>query len=194
MDAIEALHARRSIGRLLPPALTEEQLDVLFMAAAAAPDHGTLRPWHFVVLDGPEKERFGDVLVEALEKRCSQTGVQPTQGQLDKERTKLQRAPTVIAAAAVNRDSASVPFGEQLASAAAAAQNMLLAATAMGLGSMWRTGPAAYDPFVVGSLGLPPESSLVGWLYFGHMPPESRVRSREVTTENLVSRWGARRP
>ena len=193
MDAIEALHARRSIGRLSPPALTTEQLNVLFEAAAAAPDHGELRPWQFVVLEGGDKERFGEVLAEALEKRSGQTGVQPTQGQLDKERTKLQRAPTVIAAAAVNRNSDSIPFGEQLASAAAAVQNMLLAATAMGLGSMWRTGPATYDPFVASSLGLPPEASLVGWLYFGHMPATSRIKPRVTGTDELVSRWTAPR-
>lgn len=193
MDAIEALHARRSVGTLSPPALTTDQLQVLFEAAAVAPDHGALRPWRFVVLDGTDKDRFGEVLVEALEKRSSQTGVQPTQGQLDKERSKLQRAPTVVAVAVVNRNSGTIPFGEQLASAAAAAQNMLVAATAMGLGSMWRTGPATYDPFVASSLGLPPEASLIGWLYFGHVPAANRIKPRDGGTDDLVSRWVAPR-
>ena len=43
---------------------------------------------------------------------------------------------------------------EQIVAAGAAAQNMLLAAHAMGLGAFWRTGPSAYDAGVKVGLGL----------------------------------------
>ena len=51
MDALTAITARRSIGRLGPPAPAGDDLQRIVDAALAAPDHEELRPWRFVVLD-----------------------------------------------------------------------------------------------------------------------------------------------
>jgi nitroreductase len=44
---------------------------------------------------------------------------------------------------------------------------MLLAATALGYGSMWRTGPPAYDHRVMRALGLTDDDAIVGFVYLG---------------------------
>ncbi|MGH9266853.1 MAG: nitroreductase family protein, partial [Acidimicrobiales bacterium] len=59
MDALDAIFARRSIGRLGPPAPSEDELRTILAAATAAPDHESLRPWRFVVLEGAAKDAFG---------------------------------------------------------------------------------------------------------------------------------------
>ncbi len=56
MDAISALHGRISIATLGQPGPTSEQLDTMLRAAVRAPDHGVLRPWRFIVLQGSERE------------------------------------------------------------------------------------------------------------------------------------------
>ena len=61
MQALDALLNRVSVPRLLEPAPTQEQRDVLFAAAMRAPDHGQLRPWRFLTVEGAAVER----LVEA---------------------------------------------------------------------------------------------------------------------------------
>ncbi len=167
MDAIEVLFARRSTGRLVAPAPTPADLQTILRAAAAAPDHERLRPFRFTVLSGAALDTFGDVLADAYDARCAAAGTEPVAAKRDKERTKLGRAPLVLAVSAVRRPSAVVPWEEQLAAAAAAAQNACLAATALGYGSMWRTGDPSYDTTVKAALGLDEQDAIVGWLYVG---------------------------
>jgi nitroreductase len=131
-------------------------------AAERAPDHKRLKPWRFIVLERDKKDALAEVMVECLLQR------EPDASELDiaKERGKLGRAPMVIAAATA-RVETSLPFEELLAATAAAIQNLLLAATDLGLGSMWRTGDAAYDPAVKTALGLNEEDFISGFVYVG---------------------------
>jgi nitroreductase len=77
MDALDAIWNRRSIGRLQEPAPTDDDLRTILKAAAAAPDHGELRPFRFTVLDGDAQDRFGVVLEQAYLARCEETGREP---------------------------------------------------------------------------------------------------------------------
>jgi nitroreductase len=167
MDTLEAIHARRSVGRLAEPAPSDDELRQILEAGTAAPDHGELKPWKFVVLRGEEKDGFGQVLEDAYVARCRAIGAQPTDGQLRKERTKLGRAPLVVIACAVNQHSEEIPWIEQILAVGAAVENMLLAATALGYGSRWRTGPPAYDHRVMHALGLGEHDAIVGFVYLG---------------------------
>ncbi|HET7487465.1 MAG TPA: nitroreductase family protein [Acidimicrobiales bacterium] len=187
MDALEAILARRSTGRLAPPAPAPADLDRILEAAAAAPDHGELRPFRFVVLAGAAKDAFGEILADAYLSRCRAAGVEPTRGQLDKERTKLGRAPLVVVVAAVRQEGTAIPWDEQVAAASAAAQNALLAATALGYGSMWRTGDVAYDEAVKAALGLSAGDALVGFLYLG--TAAEAPAARRPSLDGLVRWW-----
>jgi nitroreductase len=60
-----------------------------------------------------------------------------------------------------------IPAAEQVGAATAAAQNVLLAAHALGYGAMWKTGAAAYDANVKKLLGLAPEDHIVAFIYLG---------------------------
>lgn len=189
MDALDAIFARRSTGRLTGPAPTVDDLDLILRAAAGAPDHGELRPFRFVVLAGEGKDAFGQVLADAYLARCEAVGAPPTPGQLARERTKLGRAPLVLVVGALHRDDEVIPWAEQVAAVAAAAQNVLLAATALGYGSMWRTGDAAYDPRVKAALGFGAHDAIIGFLYLGK-PHEGDDRPpRTPDPDGLVEWW-----
>ncbi|MGH9281854.1 MAG: nitroreductase family protein [Acidimicrobiales bacterium] len=189
MDTLDAIFARRSVGRLTEPGPRGDDLIAILEAAAAAPDHGELRPFRFVVLDGQAKDAFGQVLAGAYLARCETAGATPTQGQLDKERTKLGRAPVVVVVAAARQDSDTIPWHEQRDAAVAAAQNGLLAATALGYGSMWRTGDPARDPRVKAALGLGEDDDVVGFLYLGTPAEGSAKLPRRPDLDGLVARW-----
>ena len=191
MDALSAILARRSIPRLVEPGPSGDDLERILEAAAAAPDHGELRPWKLIVLEGRAKESFGHVLADAYLARCEALGAAPTEGQLTKERTKLGRAPVALVVAAVHRHSDKIPWEEQFASAAAAAQNALVAATALGYGSMWRTGDAAFDLHVKEALGLGPHDAIVGFLYLGTPADGVGKAPHRPDLDGLVTRWEA---
>ena len=188
-DALEVIQARRSIGRLSEPAPSESELTQIFEAAVAAPDHGELRPWRFIILRGDAKDAFGEVLVDAYLARVQAVGGSPTDGQLKKERTKLGRAPLVVVVCAVNQRSEEIPWIEQVLATGAAVQNMQLAATALGYAAMWRTGPAAYDHRILHALGLDDRDAVVGFVYLG-TPVEGReLPPHEPSLDGLVSEW-----
>ncbi|HVM41182.1 MAG TPA: nitroreductase [Acidimicrobiia bacterium] len=189
MNVLDAIRARRSIGRLVEPAPSPDELRLMLEAAACAPDHGELRPWKFVVLGGQAKDDFGQVLLDAYLARCEEAGVEPTEGQRTKERTKLGRAPMVIVAAAVRRESDKIPWEEQQASAAAAVQNLCLAAVELGYATMWRTGDPAYDARVKVALGLREADAVMGFVYVGTPSEGGEKPPKEPSLDGVVEHW-----
>lgn len=163
MDALEALLTRRSAPALTDPAPGDETLAIMLRAGMRAADHGRLQPWRFIVLRGAARERLGEVMAEAL--RRHEPDAPP--GLLQREREKPLRAPLILVVAAEIVDSPKIPAIEQVLAAGGAAQNLLLAAYALGFGAIWRTGAPAYDAHVKTSLGLKPTDAIVGFLYIG---------------------------
>ena len=155
MEAIENITKRYSALKLTDPAPDQTALDRMMEAANRAPDHGRLRPWRFIVLQGEARERFGDILVETLKKR--DPGVMETM--IDRERAKPLRAPMILVAVAKTQESKKIPEIEQIVAVGAATQNVMLTAHALGYGAMWRTGDSAYDDNVKKALGLDAASS-----------------------------------
>jgi len=184
MDAIDLLMTRCSNGKLGEPAPDEETLQLAIQAAVRAPDHGALRPWRFQLIRGAAREQLGKVMREALRRRTPDLAP----ALLDKEQSKPMRAPLLIVVSARVREHVKVPGVEQMLSAAAAAQNILLALHARGYTGMWRTGPAAYDSYVREALGMPEGDVIVGFLYTGTAttapPPIKRP-----TPDDYLEEW-----
>lgn len=163
MEAIEALTTRASPARLVAPAPDAAALEQMLRAAVRAPDHARLRPWRFIIVGDAAREALGEVLAAALRRRDPAAA----EAVVAKERAKPMRAPLVIVVAATLREHRGVPAIEQVISAGAAAQNILVAAHALGFGGFWRTGASAYDEDVKRALGLRAEDAIVGFLYLG---------------------------
>ncbi|MGH8298274.1 MAG: nitroreductase family protein [Steroidobacteraceae bacterium] len=185
MQAIDALLKRRSAKSLTDPAPDDGALELLLESAARAPDHGRLRPWRFIVIRGAARERLGELMADQL--RRVQPATSPES--LQRERQKALRAPLIIVVAAVYNASAKIPAIEQILSAGAAAQNMMLAATALGFGSMWKTGGAAYDDTVKAALGLEAKDAIVGFVYLGTAPADALPSPARAQWQDKVSYW-----
>ena len=162
MDLLTGIETRASALKLSAPGPTREQLERILRAGLRAPDHGRLRPWRFVVLEGDARRKLGDVMAELLRAKMPQA----TPEQLDAQRNKVMRAPTIVVAAA-RITKGKIPDVEQVAAVSAGVQNMFLAAHGLGIGAMWKTGAAAYDAKAKIALGLQPEDHIVAFLYLG---------------------------
>ena len=184
LDAIEALTTRASPSGLVAPAPDAETLERMLRAAVRAPDHGRLRPWRFILVDGEARDALGQVLADALRHREPNVA----EAALTKERAKPLRAPLIVVVAAKVREHRGVPAVEQIIAAGAAAQNLLVAAHALGFGAFWRTGAAAYDEHVKRALGLRAEDSIVGFVYLG-TPSTSPAPLPAPDVASPVTRW-----
>lgn len=192
MDVLEAIRTRRSYGRLTEPAPTDEHLQQILLAGAAAPDHGELRPFRFTLVRDEGLVAFGEVLEEAYFRRCTDCGAAPVPAKAQKERTKLHRAPLVIVVAAVRQPTEKIPWSDQRDAAAAAAQNMLLAAHALGYGAIWRTGKdVTEDEYIKKALGYGVDDALVGFIYVGSPYVGKMLPAKQISLDGLVAEYGA---
>lgn len=172
MDALQALHQRVSVPRLSEPAPKGDILANIQRAAFRAADHARMRPWRFLIIEGEGRQALGELFVRSEEQQGTELS--------DKARQRIAerplRAPMVMVVIASPKENPKVPEIEQWLSAGAAAQNMITAAYAQGVGAVWRTGDYAYDPNVMAGLGLSAAERIIGFLYLGTVqisPPEA---------------------
>jgi len=184
MDAMELLVGRESATRLASPGPDHDAMEKMFESALRAPDHGRLRPWRFVVVPEDRRERFGELMADCLRRQQPDASAE----MLQRERDKAMRAPVIVVAAATIHRGHKIPEVEQLVSAAAAAENIMLAARAQGYGAMWKTGAPAYDAQVKQALGLDADNEIVGFLYLGTQVGGGSPAARPVV-KDLVSVW-----
>lgn len=183
MDAITALTTRKSVSLLEMPAPNEDELNLILKAALRAPDHAKLRPWKFVVVTGKGLDRLGLVFADAALQRDPDISEQD----LEKAKTRPHRAPLVIAVMAKIVEHPKVPQIEQILSAGAATQNIMLAAHALGYAGIWRSGAACFDPNVRTALGGGADDQIVGFLYLGTARATAPVKALEI--EEYTEFW-----
>lgn len=115
MNAIEAILTRRSVREYTDRPVPNETVKRLLAAAMQAPFAGGEPPWHFVVIDDPQ-------VLARIPAVSPYAQVRPP-------------APAAILVCADLRLPEDPDF--RIQSCAAATQNVLLAAHALGLGSVW---------------------------------------------------------
>ena len=164
MDLFEAIYGRRSQAKVKPDPVPREVVEKLLQAAVQAPNHYKVRPWRFVVLMGEGLNKLGDVMATSQQARHPEFPLEA----FDKCRTLPQRTPVIIAVGVDKPSEVKVLELENVAAAAAAIQNLLLAAHAMGLGAKWRTGEWARDEKVKEFLGFQTDQQIIGFIYIGY--------------------------
>ncbi|MEN6449347.1 MAG: nitroreductase family protein [Thermoguttaceae bacterium] len=115
MDALEAIHSRRSVRRYEDRPVPEELIQKLLAAAAAAPSARNQQPWQFVVID--DRKALAEI---AAANPNAQMARHAPLGILICGDLELETSP-----------------GYWVVDCAAATENMLLAAHALGLGAVW---------------------------------------------------------
>lgn len=182
MELQTALHTRISTSKVKADALPQELILKLLEAGNQAPNHHRVRPWRFFVLTGAARERLGDVM--AASQRDRRPDLPPEA--LDKTRALPGRAPVVIAVGVDKPTEERIIEIENVCAAAAACQNILLAAHDLGLGAIWRTGEWARDPQVKAFFGLDAEQVLIAFLYVGYAAGEVKFTERPPVEDRVV--------
>lgn len=179
------IHTRQHVGpkRLGAPAPDEAQLRELFAAAAAAPDHGQLRPWRFLVLGAHARDRLAQCFADALRER--DPAALPEQ--VEDARRKALRGPLLLLAIAdLRADDPDVPHAERLLSLGCAIQNLLLAARARGFASGLTSGRALRSALLRDAFGVQQGEEAVCFISLGtplrSKPPRQRPAVDEFVT------------
>jgi nitroreductase len=138
-EALVSSRSNVSPKRLLEPGPTPEQLRELLMLAAAAPDHGMLTPWRFIIVPAEKRRLLAEVFGLALLDRDADASLE----QIEQAREKAYRAPLLmVAVACLGPREPDIPALERMVSMGAAIQNLLLGAHALGFGAGLTSGQA----------------------------------------------------
>lgn len=176
MSLLDIITTRRSVSvkDMCEPGPNSEQLQTLLRAAHRVPDHGKIGPWRFVIFQGDARGSFSRKLAEIYQEENPDA----TEKALQFQAEVLTRAPLVIAVISTAGPHVKVPEWEQVLSAGAACQNILLAAHTMGFGAQWLTEWYGYNAKVHQLLGMEEHHRVAGFIYIGSYKekPEERVR------------------
>ena len=166
MDVETAITTRRTHKQYGREPLDRATLEELLDLARFAPNHHLTEPWRFRVLG-----------LETLARLKEAAGA--------KEAAKLERAPTLIVASAALTGDA-LQDEEDLHATACAVYAVLLAATAFGLASYWRTPTVLRDADARRLLALPDEERVVALLHLGPRVSDPPPKDREPIATRLT--------
>jgi nitroreductase len=150
MDTLTCIRKKREVRDYLDKPVPQEALQQILEAGRFAPSSKNSQPWHFIVIR--DKERLRKI-----------SDLTPTGKH-------IAQAPLAIA---IVMDGAKLPEID----GARAAQNMVLAAWSLGIGSCWVTN--FYDDGVKDLLGVPQRMKLVTVIPFGY-PTEAKTSRKKI--------------
>ncbi len=148
---------------LVAPGPSLGQLQQLLTEALHVPDHGRLRPWRFILIEGAARDRIG----QTLYRRVLEAQPEASATRLEKERTRFSFAPCIVAVVLNPVKGHKVPEIEQVLSGGALCMNLLHAAHQAGFGAQWLTGFAAYDTEVLEAVGVAVHEQVLGYIHIG---------------------------
>ncbi|MEM8798465.1 MAG: nitroreductase [Pseudomonadota bacterium] len=185
-SSIDLLLTRRSVKArdMVGPGPNDVELEQILTAGMRTPDHGKLTPWRFLVVKGGARHAAGRLIADTYEAETPNPAAATVKGLA----TFADQAPVMVVVLATPTVPHKIPLWEQLLSAGAACQNMLVAASSLGLAGQWLTGWPAYSRGVRdhwlravpgGELFLESDDAAVaGYLFFGHPPAQLKERPR----------------
>ena len=184
---LTAIRNRRSVGKMTNEVPDRALIERVLEAGTWAPNHHMTEPWRFFVLQGDARNRLGAVMGAVA--ASHESSEESRQAVAERAALKPLRAPWVIAVAVEPSMDPSIPEIEELAAGSAAMQNMLLAADAVGLAAIWRSGWVTFEPEITEFFGLSARARMLGFIYVGFPAMEPPARSRRPLDE-VTTWWG----
>ena len=164
MDILEIIGRRRSIRKFKPDPISENELTTILKAGHTAPSACNMQNWRFIVInDNDLKQKLSDIGAASF----------------------IKHAPVGILVLYDNRTQ-NVEYSDHIQSGAAAIQNMLLAASALGIGACW----VCHLPpkkLLKKLMSIPWHMTPIAYITLGYpvTPPLDRPRKEKI--ENLIS-------
>jgi nitroreductase len=162
-----------------------EQLELMLSNAIWAPSHGMTQPWRFRVYLGEGMESIRQLIPELYR---NTTPVEKfNQAKFDRMALRLQRSTAVIAVCMHRDPSGKIDEVEEIEAVACATQNLMLTATAYGLGTFWSTPKLLNHADCHQFLELQQGDWCLGLIYVGY--PEAEWPEQHRRPLEYVTTW-----
>jgi nitroreductase len=206
MDLFDAIKGRKSIRRFKPTPVPDEDIKKILDAGRWAPSANNTQPWSFIVVKDRELLRNMAAAVREMIDRMVPFAENEKQSQRlsaykNNYYTFFEHAPAMVVVlmeaydAGTDRLLAKMGYSAEdikrlrpspgLQSVAAAIQNMLLAAYALGYSSCWMTGPTVAQEAFEKLFGFGKEKFVAALLPLGEADENPPSRPRRPIEEMM---------
>jgi nitroreductase len=172
MEKIKALQAIVTNRRSIKPTvfngknIKDHEIRQLLDLGNWAPTHGFTEPWRFIVYSGKAVRQFCGRHAELYRQATAPDNFNP--GKYEKLQHNGDKSSHLVLVFMKRGANANIPELEELCSAAAAVQNILLGAEALGISVLWSSGGMILHPAMKTYLGLDDTAIVIGLLYMGY--------------------------
>ena len=180
----EIIQTRRSVfpAQYIDRPIEDSIITGILENANCAPTHKLTQPWRFKVLKGEAKSRLGDFMAARYKEEF--TGDRFLEKKYQKLLSNPRKAGAIILICMQRDQEERLPEWEELASVAAAVQNMWLTSHALGIGSYWSSPPFIHqiDEFIK----MPEGERCLGIFYMGHYEEPTTLLNRTDINQKVV--------
>jgi nitroreductase len=185
-DIVQTIKNRRTIkpekmnGRVIPEDII---VDILSMADWA-PTHARTEPWRFIVIANNKVKEFVARHANLYKKHTDPTAFTPEK--FDKIIRNGNNVSHIIIAWMKRIPNHKIPEIEEVAAASAAVQNLLLTATAHGIGTFWSTGGLTHHPALKEEFKMGDEDIILGIIYLGYSDEPFKEGNRMIPLSEKI--------
>ena len=199
MNLLEAINTQRAIRHFSDRPVSDDALQTIMAAALRAPNAGNRQRWRFLVLrDTETKRRIGDWYLsswtETTERMGAEARTQPYRSGRALGRGMARVPVLVMACIEGGNGPPESGLDTRGASIYPAVQNLMLAARALGLGTVMTTLHTRYESEVKAFLGIPDDVHTAALVPIGYpSSPEAFGPTSRLPLETVVfrDRWGS---
>lgn len=186
-EVVELIKDRRTIfpEQFSSRKVHKEIVRNLLASAVWAPNHGKTEPWRFTVFMGEQTNQLADAQ-QAFYKADTAPGVF-SQAKFDRYLKRAEASSAIIGLGMKRQEAAKIPEEEEVIAVGCAAQNILLHATAYGIGSFWSSGRFIQSREAFELMGLEAPDRILGFIYLGY--PEVEWPKSHRKPVEYVSDW-----
>jgi nitroreductase len=180
---LDLIRARKHAGALMldRPGPSRAELDAILEAAAAAPDHGKLVPFRFIVVPDDQRAAYAAASLAAFRAAVPDAD----EVGLKKARGKAEQPPCVVGLVArVDAEHRKIVASDQWLTVGCALQNMWLAAESLGFACGVSSGRLMDTAEMRSAFGLADGEALVSIISIG--TPKERMPPREKPALSMV--------
>jgi nitroreductase len=196
MSLFEAIHSQRAIRHFSEQPVSDEAVETMLSAAIRAPSGGNRQPWRFVVIrDADLKRQLGQWYLAAWQAATADMKVFTQPYRHGVELAQQMATVPVLILACIDHGEAGPGRGPitRGASIYPAVQNLLLAARALGLGTVLTTLHTQYESEIKALLNIPKTVETAALIPVGY-PAEGvrwgRARRGPLSEVVFHERWG----
>jgi nitroreductase len=193
MDVFEAIRKRRAVRLYRPDPVSRQDILTVLNAANYAPSALNRQQWEFLVVTGKKILEMGESYESTLNDYLAHWDASPmrdfiTRDEFIRFAGTYGGAPVVIVVLTPTDDIPNFRKAN-LESASAALENLLLAATALGLGTCWMTGPLRDEKTLRRILSVPDDREIVAITPLGHPEKIPVAPARLDPAMEQKARW-----